>query len=145
MLFLFVPPLQSLQVRRTALVSDLRSFQKMLHQKKKYEVEWNFKKVYGYRETHSETALNMWVRDLLSQAQAQGLVLTKMEPHGIAPLGDRKEMELYLLFDGSLRTAVRFLFHLLEADPFSRIKVFRMKQNENGKNFVFEMILGRIG
>lgn len=117
--------------------------QRLLSQRKSYETEWEKAKVLFPPSQTQEEALNLWVKEILSYAQSEGVTFTKLEPQGVKEKEEgRKELRLFLLFQGDIRKLIHFLYFLLEKDPLSRIETFSLKQEET-KNFTYELTLGK--
>lgn len=121
----------------------LQEAQALLSQRESYESEWEKTKALLPKTQTPEESLNLWVKELLSFAQSEGITFTKLEPQGMKEKeGGRKELRLFLLFQGDIRKLIHFLYFLLEKDPLSRIETFSLKQEET-KNFTYELTLGK--
>lgn len=138
-------PLQSskeAELQRTR--EAFQEAQSLISQRKSYESEWEKQKALIPKSQTPEEALNLWVKDILSYAQSEGITFTKLEPQGLKEKeGGRKEIRLFLLFQGDIRKLIYFLYFLLEKDPLSRIEIFSLKQEEETKNFSYELTLGK--
>ena len=124
---------------RTALAEA----QAFISKRKSYESEWEKEKPFLPRQGSSEEALNLWVKDLLAFASAEGIVFTKLEPQGVKDKEGHKEIRLFLYFQGDIRKLIHFLYFLLEKDPLSRIDGYSMKHDEETKTFSYEFTLAK--
>ena len=142
--FLFFSPLvrskkEVLEEKRT----QLQSAEVLLSRKETIEKEWREKKSLLPPASGPDEALNLWVKEILSQATSQSLTFTKMEPQGLKEKDGRKEIRLFLAFEGDIRKLLYLLYHLLEKDPASRIEAFSIKGGEE-RAFSYELTLGKI-
>jgi hypothetical protein len=143
-LWLFFSPL--LKSKKEALEEKralLQSAEALLSRKEVLEKEWQAKIALLPPASSPEEALNLWVKELLGQATSQNLTFTKMEPQGVKEKEGRKEVRLFLAFEGDIRKLLYLLYHLLEKDPLTRIEAFSIKEAE-AKAFSYELTLGRI-
>lgn len=119
--------------------------QSLFSQRKSSESEWEKVKTLLPKTQTPEEALNLWVKELLSYAQSEGITFTKLEPQGTKEKeAGRKELRLFLLFQGDIRKLIHFLYFLIEKDPLSRIETFSLKQEEETKIFSYELTLGKV-
>lgn len=147
---LFSPVIES---RQRALIEKRTEFHettKLLSRKKESEAEWEKLKSTLPKAGTPEEVLNLWVKEILSLAQMEGIVFSKLEPEGISTGGGssfggkgKGEIRLLLGFQGDIRKLVRCLYALLEKDSLSRIETFLLKQEENTTAFSYEMNLER--
>lgn len=139
----FTPFLKGLQgdVRRTG--GDLEEARALLALKPALQSEWDAKKAFFNPGLDPDAALNAWIKDLLTLAQSQGLVLEKLEPAGIKKDTEGKSLTVFVAFQGDIRQFLRFMYQLMEKDPLSRIESFGARQEEASKPLAFELLLGK--
>ena len=116
----------------------LVEYQELLTRKDSLESEWENKKIY-FQSIPPEEALSTWQKELMASAQSLSLVIDKLEPLGLK--GD--EISVFLSFKGDMKKMDRFIYHLMESDPLSKVKSFSVRQEEGGKNLLFEVMLAK--
>ena len=139
----FLPLLKSKKETLEEKRALLQSAELLLSRKGDLEKEWQEKKSLLPSSSSPEEALNLWVKELLAHATSQNLTFAKMEPQGVKEKEGRKEIRLFLAFEGDIRKLLYLLYHLLEKDPLTRIEALSIKEGE-AKVFSYELTLGRM-
>lgn len=117
---------------RTLEVSEAKN---LFSQKEIFQKEWEaMRSKLKVEPISQDQVLNQWVKDLLSYASEEGITFSKLEPQG---------MRLYLEFQGDIRKLNRFIYHLLEKDPLSKIDSFSLKKEDSDKNFSYQLTLAK--
>ncbi len=116
----------------------------LFSQKDTYQKKWEAVKPAFKTNSTQDEALNQWVKDLLSHASEEGITFSKLEPQAVKKAPDgRRQMSLYLEFQGDIRKLTRFIYHLLEKDPFSKMDSFSLKKEDSDKSFSYQLTLAK--
>ena len=115
----------------------------LLAEKNRFQSEWDAKKKFLPSGQAADEVLSAWVKELLTLTQNQALKLEKMEPSGIKTEAGQKIITVFVSFQGDIREFIRFIYRLIEKDPLSRVESFHVRFQEDSKNLVFELMLGK--
>jgi len=140
---LFHPLVQEKERELQEKKEALREIEQLVSQKASYASQWENKKALLPISQTPEEALNLWVKELLSHAQSEGITFTRLEPQGVKEKGKGKALRLFLTFQGDIRKLIHLLYYLNEKDPLSRIESYSMKEEEGTKTFTYELTLER--
>jgi len=131
---IMLPGLHGIERRLAAESGRLAENRARLTLKAGLEKEWDAKKIFLPPAGSQNDALNLWIRDLTAYARDQGLAFERVEPRG---------EDLLIAFTGSFRDLTRFIYYLLEKDPFARLRDLRLRQSETPALFACEITLRR--
>jgi len=127
-------------VRSTRVLEEEKA---LLAKKSSLQAEWEAKKDMLSPGADPDSILNAWTKDLLAFAQAQALVLEKIEPAGVRTGTDGKTVTVFISFQGNIRQLAGLVYRLAEKDPLVRIESFDIRREEESKNLSFELLLGK--
>lgn len=139
---LFEPALAGKKAALETGEASLSRLQGMIERRGEYETEWALYQGF-FEDAREDDLLNRWTRGLLDYSSAEGLHFMKLEPRGVQKNGKDRELRLYLSFRGGAETLAKFLYHLHENDPLSRLDSVVMRTGDAPGQFFYELVLGK--
>lgn len=137
----FMPAIQKSRREVSQARDILNENRAFLAGKDGMESEWAAKKDYFHPGAEADATLSAWIKELLSFAQTQGLMLEKLEPAGVKSGPDGKSVAVFVFFRGDIRKFVSFIYDLTEKDPLSRVESVVTRWEEDSKSLSFELML----
>lgn len=114
-----------------------------LSRKDTFQNLWSEKKDF-FKSLKQEELLNDWIKELLAYAESNHMTFRKLEPAGVKETKGTKEQRLAVSFQGDIRTCIHFLYYLTEHDPLAAIRGFALQQDEETKQWLIEIQMGKI-
>lgn len=112
----------------------------LIQRKDTIESAWRARRGDFQSDAASGDILNDWQKSLMSLAQADALIVHKLEPAGTKD----DEAAMFVSFEGDILKFIQFIYRLLETEPLVRIKTFSLRQGDEHGNFIFEIMLGKV-
>jgi hypothetical protein len=122
---------------------ELRENEDLLSKKPLLQSEWESKKAFFESGSNQDDIFNTWVKDLLTLAQSQSLSLEKLEPVGTKTDSEGKRCTIFVSFEGDMTKFTQFIYQLIQKDPLSTVESFGVRQQEDSKTLLFELLLAK--
>ena len=138
LLSVWKPLLQEKRLSLEKAQLRLTTYEQWAKQASEWKILWNEYVNFQVFQTDKQQRLNVWMKDIMNQAERWQVKLEKMLP-SIREFKNNEQIRIQFEYDGKIENFIRFIYFMDEKYPLAHLDKFSLEKAAESETMKFEM------